>query len=237
MYSSRIQAYLDINPFAKLSNVIAEILQGDIIAIKIPPKAKLNVNKIADDLNVSRTPVLEALSKLASIGFITKGKAANGYYVSGLNMRDLMNLYTARAAIEGEAAYCCAKYAGHDTIEKLEKLLPGFERTLMGKDPAIKDYDLPFHRMIIDASNNKYLISCYEHIYPTLRRYQYYCSEFLHIHKNNPWSEEIRYQHAMIVSPIKSHNGIAAREAMQTHIASCINHATYSYVGEDPFES
>lgn len=235
LYSAQLQAYIDQNPFYKLSDAITEILQEDIISIKTKPGTKMNINKIAEDMGVSRTPVIEALTKLMDIGFIDKGKTANGYYVSGLDMRDMLNLYAARAAIESEAAYCCAKYADSQLIKALEQQLPGFERTLLNKDPAIKDYDLPFHKIIVDGSRNKYLIDCYRHMYPNLRRYQHYSSEFLLSTEDNPYTEEIRYQHVMIVEAVKAHSPISARDAMQTHITACMNYAAYSYVGSDPF--
>lgn len=236
MYSDQLKTYIDQNPFYKLSDAITQILQEDIISIKIKPGTKININKVSDDLGVSRTPVIEALTNLIDIGFIEKNRTANGYYVSGLDMRDMLNLYTARAAIESEAAYRCAMYADQQLIKDLERLLPGFQQTLMSKDASIKDYDLPFHKIIIDGSRNKYLIDCYKHMYLTLRRYQHYSSEYLRSSIDNPWSDEIRYQHTMIVEAIKAHNPIGAKDAMQTHIASCVDYAAYSHVASDPFQ-
>ena len=125
-YSEMLQDRLAKNPFYKYTDVVTEILRDDIISFRIRPEPRLSVNALAEAFAVSRTPVLEALSKLEAIGFVYKEAHAKSYYVSSLDISDLMCLYRARAAIEGEAAYRCAIYADDRTLRKLETLLPGY---------------------------------------------------------------------------------------------------------------
>jgi hypothetical protein len=57
MNREKLESYLEKNPFSKLSEVVTQILYDEIVILDIPPASKLNVNQIASDLGISRTPV------------------------------------------------------------------------------------------------------------------------------------------------------------------------------------
>ena len=62
MNREKLESYLEKNPFAKLSDVVTQILYDEIVVLDIPPSSKLNINQIATDLGISRTPVVEAIN-------------------------------------------------------------------------------------------------------------------------------------------------------------------------------
>lgn len=62
MNREKLEHYLESNPFAKLSEVVTQILYDQIVVLDIPPASKLNINQIATDLGISRTPVVEAIN-------------------------------------------------------------------------------------------------------------------------------------------------------------------------------
>lgn len=70
MNREKLESYLEKNPFAKLSEVVTQILYDQIVVLDIPPASKLNINQIATDLGISRTPVVEAINRLQAIGFV-----------------------------------------------------------------------------------------------------------------------------------------------------------------------
>ena len=62
------------NPFEKLNNMVYAILEEAIISYSIPAGTKLSIVHIADLMNISRTPVKEALEKLRENGLIVTEK-------------------------------------------------------------------------------------------------------------------------------------------------------------------
>lgn len=74
MNREKLESYLEKNPFAKLSDVVTQILYDEIVVLDIPPTSKLNINQIATDLGISRTPVVEAINRLQAIGFVKRGR-------------------------------------------------------------------------------------------------------------------------------------------------------------------
>ena len=100
MNREKLENYLEQNPFAKLSDVVTQILYDEIVVLDIPPASKLNINQIATDLGISRTPVVEAINRLQAIGFVETKPRTSGFYVTDMNLRDMIDLYDARTAIE-----------------------------------------------------------------------------------------------------------------------------------------
>lgn len=230
MNQEKLQKHLENNPFAKLGDVVAELLFDEIVSLKLVPSTKLNINNISKELGVSRTPVTEAINKLCSIGFIEVRSNASGYYVSTLTMQELIELYNARAAIESEAAYLCAETASPELIDQLESYGTEYRHAFQNRDKeALKAVEMPFHKLIMENCGNKYLVECYHQLLPALTRYQNYYTEFIDTDTANPWSAKILHQHGAIVTAIKTHMPDLARALMNEHIRSGISQAAFSY--------
>lgn len=231
-----IDSYLEKNPFIKLSEIVADVIYDEIIGLNIPPSSKLNINQIANELGVSRTPVVEAMVALQEIGFVETRPNINGFYVTDMNLRDLLELYSARSAIECEAAALCAENASPENIEQLEALATAFQKAIPMRDSqALHETDLPFHQLIIESCGNKYLIRSYNELLPNLRMYQRSWTKFISPEKNNPWASKVLHQHLAIVSCIKMHIPSLAKQSMEEHIKSSINFVAYSETADDPF--
>lgn len=237
MDANKFQLYLDQNPFAKLSKVVCNLLFDEIVALNLPPSGKINIKQIALELNISRTPVIDALKELQAIGFVETRSDTTGFYVSELSLPDMTNLYNIRAAIESEAAYRCAKNVGKDVVERLEAMAENFRDAIISKNPfLVRETDVPFHKLIVKSASNKYLEQSYNNLLPSLIRYQRYCSEFIHFDSNNQWCVEIANHHCAIVSAIKLHLANQARECMNDHINLCIYQAAFTHDEADPFK-
>ena len=111
----QLRDYMNAEPEAKLRDLVSKLIYDEIVALRIAPGAKLNVNQIATSLGISRTPVAEAIAKLTEIGFVVTHPGQSGSYVLDLNLTDMISLYQVRSAIESEAAALAAG-RGIDTV-------------------------------------------------------------------------------------------------------------------------
>ena len=160
----------------------------------------------------------------------------SGFYVTDMNLRDMIDLYDARTAIECEAAALCAENASPEAIAQLDSLATEFKKAVPKLDGIrLKETDMPFHKLIVEASGNKYLIRSYNELLPNLKMYQGSWTKFINPGSTNPWSSQVVHQHVAIVSSIKLHIPTLARQTMSEHIKSSLNFVAYCDDTEDPF--
>lgn len=236
MNSAMLQDYLDKYPNMKLRDTVAEMLYDEIVSLRIAPGSKLNVNSIASNLGISRTPVAEAIISLNERGFVTTKPGTNGYYVIDLSMRDMIDLYDLRASLECEAAALCAMHASEETVNELERLALSFKERVLACDTAgMIATDLPFHMLIVESCGNIYVQKCYNLLLPNLTMYQSSMMSIISSISDNPWSTNVIYNHIAVVEAIKMHIPELARQAMSEHINSSLSYTMYSGGNADPF--
>ena len=76
LYPDLIKQAQKENPFAKLGEIVYQILETQILSLTLQPGSKLRINSIAEDLNISATPVREAIDMLED------GELCSTYYHS-----------------------------------------------------------------------------------------------------------------------------------------------------------
>ena len=236
----QLQSYMEAEPGAKLKDLVMKLLCDEIVSLRILPGTRLNVNQLAASLGVSRTTVAEAVANLADTGFVVSRPGQSGSFVLDLDMVDMIHLYHVRNAIESEAAALCAVTARDATVRELTILAEAFKTSVEGRDiRGMRETDMPFHRLIVDASGNPYLIRSYEAILPKLTMYQASMIEFVgqQRDRSNPWLSSVKYNHVSVVSAIRLRQPELARQSMSDHIQTSLNYTSLSGDGADPFQA
>lgn len=141
----------------------AAILRGDL-----PEGARLQQSKLAAQLNVSTTPVREALSRLASEGLV-RIDPHRGAIVRGLDDDELEEIYQLRQILEPLAA---KKAAGIITEEALNEAEELWRRMEDHTDPSEwAENNRQFHALIVTASNAPRLTSILKGLRDSSTRY------------------------------------------------------------------
>ena len=233
-----LQNKMEQNPDAKLRDLVMKLLYDEIVSLRIAPGTKLNVNQMASNLGISRTPVAEAIGSLAEIGFVVNHPGQSGSFVLDLSITDMIDLYRVRSAIESEAAFLCAHCVDDSTLRELTVLADAFRDSVIRRDiRGMRETDMPFHRLIIDSCNNHYIKEAYEQILPKLTMYQASMIEFVGhaANQSNPWLSSVEYNHTSVVSAIRMRMPELARQSMADHVSSSLNFTSLSDLGSDPF--
>ena len=234
----RLKEYMSRYPDEKLRDLVTRLLYDDIISLNILPGTKLNVNQLASSLGISRTPVAEAIAKLTEIGFVVSHPGQSGSFTLSLELKDMINLYRVRTAIECEAAAICAHSLRDDTVRELSLLAEAFKDSVIRKDiRGMKDTDMPFHKLIINSCGNEYIKSSYELLLPKLTMYQSSMTEFIYLSdsEENPWLPSVTYNHISVVSAIRLRLPELARQAMADHVNASLSFTSLFGDGADPF--
>lgn len=110
---------------------------------------------VAGWLNVSRTPVRDALRRLESEGML-RHEPRNGLVVVTLSRQAVMELYVMREVLEGTAARLCARHASDMEVQSLIDLVER-EREMEGDYEALARHNRRFHEAIHRGAHNRYL--------------------------------------------------------------------------------
>ena len=137
-------------------NDIYNILRERIVGLYYKPGEPLNERTLAREFQVSRTPVREAFIRLSSENLVTI-VPHSGARVSDINLRDLQNLIELREILERGIGRLAAQNITEEQIHILEQLLKKASQVINGTISEQIDYDMQFHKIIKQASQNHYL--------------------------------------------------------------------------------
>jgi DNA-binding GntR family transcriptional regulator len=137
-----------------LSTKVYAALKEMIADYRFKPGARLNVEKISKELEVSRTPVWEAVRRLQQEGLL-ENIPYRGVFMVQMTLDKALELYQVREVLEGLAARLAAQYANEKTIDKMEALLKDQAKVIEKGDlVGYSQTDFEFHGLIHRSSRN-----------------------------------------------------------------------------------
>jgi DNA-binding GntR family transcriptional regulator len=129
-------------------------LKESIINGILPPHKRLIEEKIAAEMEMSRTPVREAIQKLEKEGLIHK-LPRGGYAISVVTIEDVDDVFGLRSVIEGYAAYLATMRATAEDIAVLEEIVKKEEKYLKEKKyDEIVLLNTEFHEKLYRAARS-----------------------------------------------------------------------------------
>jgi DNA-binding GntR family transcriptional regulator len=141
---------------AAYDRLLALIMSGRLSADR-----PLSERKLAEALDIGRTPVREAIKALAGDG-VLEIRPARGTYLRGIELEELQELYEARQMLEAQAAFLAAERGPTKELsahrERLEQV--GRAGMTSGLD-AINDMGRDFHLDVFRAARNSILLDLY----------------------------------------------------------------------------
>ena len=189
--------------FEKIEDAIlsGEFSRGDIITEL----------KLCELLEVSRTPVREALTRLRQEGLIRE--SGKGAVVVGVDNNDIYDIYEVRMRIEGLAAAKCAEVITGEQLKKLGETLELQEfYTAKNQPDSIKKLDSEFHEQIYSYCQSRTLESLLSELHRKVKRYRK-----TSVSKPERALEAVK-EHREIFEAIAAHNASLAEELTAKHI-------------------
>lgn len=202
---------------AKPGSLVAkayEEIKEKIITLYFLPGQYLNEAAISALLQVGRTPVHQALQRLALEGLV-EIMPRKGVVVLPDSIAEIIKILESRAAVEAELARAAATSASADDGKALVTLASATRHARNG--PGIDEFiacDRAFHRKLAQCSGNSVLSDFAQQLHERSIRYWY-----LHLWQTMDVQATTR-QHAAIADAIAKHDGERAAAAMREHIDS-----------------
>jgi DNA-binding GntR family transcriptional regulator len=151
-----------------ISDTVAAEVRARIVDGRLPAGERINEVHVSAELGVSRTPLREALGRLASEGALTNVPRF-GYFVRPLTLEEFEQIYEIRPILD-PAALRLAGLPSRDTIARLEALNRrlGAART---PEAAIA-IDDEWHMQLLAGCRNRVLLEMIQNIIQRTRRYE-----------------------------------------------------------------
>lgn len=142
-------------PSELLSDRAYAAIRDRLVALEIAPGAPLDEDGLMAELGVGRTPVREAIRRLALEGLVVVFPR-RGTFAAGINITSLSDITDVRVQLEGRAAELAATLADDDDRREAAELI----ETLAAAQPSQRsliELDARVHRFVYRCSRNPYL--------------------------------------------------------------------------------
>jgi len=199
--------------------LVYETLKQRIIAHEIKPGEPINEGILARDLQVSKTPIREAIQQLEKDGFI-ENVPGRGGFVSGISIQDLRELFEIREILECEAI---KRAAAKRDPQKLAEIRSGFELAggvSRGDSPRRFRAGEHIHLFIFESLGNQRLLEIYRRLHDHIARHRNYF--FSDVHEGRP--EESYREHVEILDALAAQDAGRCERAMRVHLRNSLEY-------------
>ena len=157
-----------IDKYQTIEYKVYSILKDSILKGILKSGEKLNQEKIAEKLNVSRMPIRIAIKKLEKDGLV-QNKPYKGTMVTSFSKDDIEEIYSIRLILESYALKLSIDSLNKEEIERLYSLHRKIKVSI-GKEP-LKNLEIlnwDFHRSLYNKCGNKKLINMINDLWSNL---------------------------------------------------------------------
>lgn len=215
--------------YLPLREVVLRQLKEAIIDGTLRPGQLLSENRIAASLNVSRTPVREAIRSLEAENLvqILQGRKI---IVSIPTLKDIEEVYHIRMILE-TAAIAKIKCEQTEIINELKAYVTEAKNCLLKKD--IKGLSLTntkFHKTLIQSLDNDRLLQFSDSLNDTISRFRVFSL------MDDEWAEKGVEEHHIIVCHLESGQQEKATNALKDHLSRAVKILIEMFKEENSYE-
>ncbi len=189
-----------------LAELVSAYLRDLILTGALKPGTKIDQDAVCARLEVSRSPIREALVVLGQEGLLDV-RPRRGAYVAQLTPEDILDHYELYGVVSGRAAAIAADKLGSADLEELHVIHENF---VAGAETVeLQSLNDAFHRILNSAvpRRTRWLLRHLLRSVPT----EYY--EFI-----DGWDSRALEHHAAILRAVRDRDAAAARVAMEAHL-------------------
>lgn len=196
----------------RLSDKAYQLIRHKIITLELPPLTAIDEQALMRDLQVGRTPIREALQRLAAEGLVFLAPR-RGMFVSEISITDLQKVFELRLVLEGFCARLAAQRATASQLASMEALVCRLDKTRDEDGKALMVLDERFHELLYQAADNEFLAD-------TLRRLHAQSLRIWHLVLDRLDSiSGAMEQHIAITKALEAKDGALAEALVKEHVS------------------
>jgi DNA-binding GntR family transcriptional regulator len=199
-----------------LADRIYELIKAKLMDNVVEPDSRLSIDALSRDLDVSATPVREALARLESDGLVVK-RPHRGYTTAPLiDPATFDELFRMRLLLEPTAASWAADAATAKQIAAMEDLVAAMGKPVLGDSyesyRAFAAEDAAFHLALAEASGVRLMVDILTRLRPHPQLYRLYYTMGI--------SDETVTEHNRVIQAVSRRDADGAAAAMAAHLTS-----------------
>jgi DNA-binding GntR family transcriptional regulator len=181
------------------------------ISYQMKPGERLNELDLAEQFGVSRTPIREALTRLASEGLLIE--SSRGYVRKPLEIQEMTDLYEARMAVERECLRLAFERASPDELQEISDYLKSsMDVPASASTETLVELDEGFHLRIAAMAKNTELKRMLISLNERLRFVRW-------IDMENVGRDSTQQEHLKIVEALVARDVDRAQDILNSHIS------------------
>ena len=157
--------------FKTIQEIVYDKLKQRIISGVYKPGMRLVANDLAEEFNISRMPVREALTRLGTTGLVDI-IPYKGAIVNKLTLEDFVEIYHIRAVLEGLAARLACPNMREDDLERMRQANAVIKGMKSDNDDEFQSVNRNFHAAIWERTNSERLQELLANLYTESTRYR-----------------------------------------------------------------
>ncbi len=194
------------------SELAYRTIKQKIITLELKPLAVIDEQVLMEDLGLGRTPIREALHRLAMENLVIIAPR-RGMFVADISVTDLQKIFELRILNEGYCAQLAAQRATDAQLAQMELVVNKLGQVTPGDTQELMSIDQRLHQMMYEAADNKFLADELNRLHALSLRLWYLAVDQLADLKGSI------DEHRLVVNALKARDGTSAKTLMQRHIA------------------
>jgi DNA-binding GntR family transcriptional regulator len=187
-------------------------LRSLLVEGKIAPGSKLNERELAESLNVSRTPIREAIRRLAADGLVEL-IANRGAIAVELSLEDVIHTFDVIADLEGFSGELAANNISAATLSELEALQYEMLASYARRDlSSYYKLNLRIHHLINQAANNPVLSRLFSQVNARIEALRFRSNQ-----DGVKWEKAVE-EHQEMLEALKARDSKRMRKIMMQHV-------------------
>ncbi|MDB5872775.1 MAG: GntR family transcriptional regulator [Ramlibacter sp.] len=204
-------------PRANLHEQVAHRLRQMLVENRIAPGAKLNERELSEVLEVSRTPLREAIKMLAAEGLVEL-LPNRGAIAVALTEDDVRNTFEVMAGLEAQSGELAAQRITDAEMAEIRAM--HFEMMAAFTRRDLSNYyrlNAMIHRAINAAAGNPVLSATYDRVNARLQALRFRSNQV-----EEKWKSAMR-EHEQMIEALAAHDGAAMRAVLSSHLMNKLN--------------
>lgn len=200
-----------------LSEMAYDALKGRIINLELPPKAKLNLDRLAAEFRISQTPIREALTRLAAENLVCM-KPFKGFSVEPLlSLDEVAHLSEVRTILETRAATRAVEKLTEEDLVVMRHQVQTMDELIKAGQVNIRAFngaDAAFHLQFVLAAGNPSLTQTYAslNVHVSIAR--------LYQGRSYEMAQQANSEHHQILAAFEQKDARSVAERVSNHVHS-----------------